>query len=536
LAREISEETMTLTGTALFMAPEVNTCFYSTSCDVWSFGIIIGELCEIPGSDLATEPEFKLVEESREDEAYLKMVAGKSKVQFEQSKSVALARVERRLENKEDNFLLTLAKQCLQAKPENRPTFESILPLLGTPELRPNLCSEFKKYHEKFDESRIELQVAKVLRERYKKFKLTSFEWNEGGTSDPSAKMMANAEIETAFVKVLLERETFEPSRAEPEAEGEEEDEEDEEEEDADEEKETDDKVEPKNVKYVEEVELESIWEYNKQEQARSQEKCKRFVIQGKAGAGKTTLLKWMAYQWAIGKLWQDFVLVVHMELKELPNFENLDVILQHATKVNTIPKIAEGLKESKAKILWLMDGWDEIIPSGIIKNIQADEDPNVEWMIAGTRPEASLQLKCDGTLHVQRFSQEGREAYIKNYFKSAPENSKKVQSLLSLSPFLDDACKLPLMLNLLCFASPMLEGEDFTISQIYEVVMSELIERASSTQNLARSKAPKISFKPEKITKIDGARVSTHEQQKSKTQKFGRYKKSAYASWSVAL
>jgi serine/threonine protein kinase len=34
-------------GAAYFRAPEANECFYTTSCDVWSFGILIGQLCVV---------------------------------------------------------------------------------------------------------------------------------------------------------------------------------------------------------------------------------------------------------------------------------------------------------------------------------------------------------------------------------------------------------------------------------------------------------------------------------------------------------
>jgi serine/threonine protein kinase len=34
-------------GNSRFRAPEVNGKYYDKSCDVWSFGIIIGDLCKV---------------------------------------------------------------------------------------------------------------------------------------------------------------------------------------------------------------------------------------------------------------------------------------------------------------------------------------------------------------------------------------------------------------------------------------------------------------------------------------------------------
>jgi hypothetical protein len=181
---------------------------------------------------------------------------------------------------------------------------------------------------------------------------------------------------------------------------------------------------------------------------------------------------------------------------------------------------------------LWLIDGWDEVIPSGVIESIQTNAIADIEYLIAGTRPEASLLIVHDGMLHVNGFSEQGREAYIKKYFKNAPEDEGKVRNLLSLSPFLDDACKIPLMLNLVCFASPQLEGANFTMSQIYDTVTSELIERASHTQDKVRSqnkgRAPKLSLaKSKKITKkLKKLGYQHMNNQKVKHQDLGELKK----------
>jgi flagellar biosynthesis GTPase FlhF len=282
VARDLRRDT-TLTagkGATMFMAPEARTHKHGTPCDVWSFGILIGELCKIPGSSLAHDKDLGLIKESNDVEAYLKKTIGQvSSLDFKRNKAVALAQLKERFDKYDESpSLQGLATRCLQMKPQTRPLFKDISPQLES-SAHLDFCPEFLSLQKKLDSNRIEVKVATKLRERYQNFKLTSFEWSQSATSDPSSKMMAQANIEMAFVEVLIEHEKIEENQKtgtlqlssslskRP-------------------------LTEPKNMKYLEKVDLESIWDFKKQDKVKSVEKCKRFVMQGKAGAGKTTLLK----------------------------------------------------------------------------------------------------------------------------------------------------------------------------------------------------------------------------------------------------
>jgi len=50
LTDDSNDKLDTTPGTAYFLSPEVCTGYYSYSCDVWSFGLIVAEICSLPDS------------------------------------------------------------------------------------------------------------------------------------------------------------------------------------------------------------------------------------------------------------------------------------------------------------------------------------------------------------------------------------------------------------------------------------------------------------------------------------------------------
>jgi hypothetical protein len=225
-------------------------------------------------------------------------------------------------------------------------------------------------------------------------------------------------------------------------------------------------------------IELATLWNSNKR---------KIYVVQGKAGAGKTTLLKWLAYQWSIGELWSGvFEAVIHIELRDLSNFKSLEKMLLDGVFNNNSSKkgiISEFLEkcESGARVLWILDGWDEVKVKGALNRIQEGREDRVKFLLAGSRPEAGMKLYSHGTIEVQGFSESGIQEYIRNYFRSADAHISKLNHLLSEQENLRDACKLPLMLNLTCFILPQLgsSGKKIRMTDIYRRAILHLVSRA---------------------------------------------------------
>jgi ankyrin repeat protein len=425
-------------GAPKFRAPEAESSKYTTKRDVWSFGILIGELCTIPKQLISCPEHLK----DTAEETYLQKMMGTQWKQTKKWKIESLTKVETRVGN--EGFLLELTQKCLHVFPENRPQFSELSETFRGSfhsEFNPNFLELVEKEEEMKRAQTIATRFGQRVRESYKGMKITSFEWNQDEISDGSSQLMASAAIDFAFINLELEEMI---------------------------------KTDQQNPK-SEEIKLEDIWG----------KKFQRFVVQGRAGAGKSTLLKWIAYKWAIGDLWQDFDFVIHATLREIQSFQNLESMVLLALSLGDNERFyVDQLLFSKSKILWLLDGWDEIQSTGVLKLIQEDREPRVQWLIVGTRPETA-RISQSRILNVLGFSEEGRQKYISRYFSSEPEKSARLKTLVKQSHFLDDACTLPLFLNLVCFAFPRLEqSEMLNFSEIYDEVLDQLLMRTMNNHS----------------------------------------------------
>jgi predicted NACHT family NTPase len=118
-------------------------------------------------------------------------------------------------------------------------------------------------------------------------------------------------------------------------------------------------------------IELERLFQRTKEDK----QNPKKLLILGRAGIGKTTLCQYVTYRWSKGTLWNDqFDAVFWVPLRELPSYSEED------TKPETIllwlmqqcwnrgiklalnkESISEYLKEHQGKLLFLLDGYDEV-------------------------------------------------------------------------------------------------------------------------------------------------------------------------------
>ena len=118
-------------------------------------------------------------------------------------------------------------------------------------------------------------------------------------------------------------------------------------------------------------------------------------LMEGVAGSGKSTLSSHIRHEWAKGKLFQDYKLVILIKLR--------DLIVQNAKSVadllqDIVGEVAEEVLVSKGEgILFILDGWDEL-PVGkdghsvILDLIKGDK----LWkssIITTSRPTSSVEL-----------------------------------------------------------------------------------------------------------------------------------------------
>lgn len=86
---------------------------------------------------------------------------------------------------------------------------------------------------------------------------------------------------------------------------------------------------------------------------------AKRVVLSGFPGAGKTTLLARMAYEWANGWLWRDkFDVVVVLTAGQTLEQK---LLLSCSLPERTVAEFAVWAKNNCERVLWLLDGWNEV-------------------------------------------------------------------------------------------------------------------------------------------------------------------------------
>ncbi len=272
--------------------------------------------------------------------------------------------------------------------------------------------------------------------------------------------------------------------------------------------------------KETEKVELPKIWD----EKSR-----RRVVVQGAAGAGKTTLLRWIAFEWSRGLLWKDrFEAVVFLKLRNVDKKAKTLVDVMVSGMLNGDRQMEGVVRDflawtKKHRVLWLMDGWDEISVvegSSLWKVQKAEqlEEGRVEFLIAGSRPEAVksiLEVQKDSMLFVQGFTDDGIWRFVRTYFgeydakeiaakpllgvkqvfgrsnrlkevmavPSVDESKRegKFSSLLKSSWLWDawlwDACHSPLMLRFVCLVAPQLVGlERANRATVYKLVVDHFM------------------------------------------------------------
>lgn len=195
----------------------------------------------------------------------------------------------------------------------------------------------------------------------------------------------------------------------------------------------------------------------------KDEEKPPRHVaIAGRAGIGKSTLCQYMCYQWANGKLWNDkFEALIWIPLRQLINTGENDSLYDLIRRFCILPsgrneitgdQIKEYLFQSAEKVLFVLDGYDEI--SGSLKEGSLIYELMQELLqqkniLITTRGHAIHELKVDRVFENLGFSQSHINEYITKNLPS--KDSDTLQKQLKCQLWLSEIATVPLNLELIC-------------------------------------------------------------------------------------
>ena len=230
---------------------------------------------------------------------------------------------------------------------------------------------------------------------------------------------------------------------------------------------------------------------------ASSHKANRKFVlIEGAPGSGKTTLIWHLLQQWAEGKLFQQFSLLIPISLSDADptvlNATCLADVIPHGNE-DMREKVAKAIAEKSGKgVCFLVDAWDEA-PSAfsqqssylhqlLLGDVGKKHFPCCSSIVA-SRPVASDALLPLATSHVviRGFNSFSIEEFI-DVSLSSDEEKERFLHILAVKPELVALCHLPLHISIVLHlfktsnkALPSTQTELYTV-----FILSKLIRHRS--------------------------------------------------------
>ena len=186
------------------------------------------------------------------------------------------------------------------------------------------------------------------------------------------------------------------------------------------------------------------------------QAKRKVVLIEGPAGSGKTTLSWHVCREWAAGRLFQEFPLLIYISLEDRSTHKAeclADLIPHHSDDVRKAVSSVVSKQDGKG-VCFLFDTWDQVPPTlrgknsflfQFITGTATKKLPHCS-VIAMSRPVAAGLLYPHLTVHVNNrgFGPEKLEEFICASLEDSSTKQKLFQQLRE-KPQVNDLCTLPI-------------------------------------------------------------------------------------------
>ncbi|XP_031418588.1 NACHT, LRR and PYD domains-containing protein 1 homolog [Clupea harengus] len=227
----------------------------------------------------------------------------------------------------------------------------------------------------------------------------------------------------------------------------------------------------------------------------------KAVIMQGHSGHGKSFTAQKIMYDWASGKVLKDwFDLVFHLKCKELNEISEACSLVDLLSVTN---ETVEVLRDSEMKVLFLIDGFDELKFSFEETNTVPPKDPFREapveatlgallkglllpncFLLVTTRSTASDKLSkllsdCQRFTDILGFTEKGVNEYFKRFFKEELL-AKKAFNFVKTNETLYTACSIPVICWIICTVFREQEEEGLDITKELETTTSIFVHFVS--------------------------------------------------------
>ena len=186
--------------------------------------------------------------------------------------------------------------------------------------------------------------------------------------------------------------------------------------------------------------------------------KRKIILIEGAPGAGKSTLAWHICQKWDIGELFQEFRLVVFVQLCDegIQSARSLADVLPNNAEINMKQVISEVKEHNGKGVLFVLDGWDEFAPKlkqkqkSFITELICRPDQHrlhASALVITSRSISSGELRryCTSRVEILGFKQSERTQYFAESLSNDTIVVQTFEDCLKSRPVLEASCYLPL-------------------------------------------------------------------------------------------
>ena len=220
-------------------------------------------------------------------------------------------------------------------------------------------------------------------------------------------------------------------------------------------------------------------------------EPVNKVLVEGGAGIGKTTLSVSLSEDWACGKLFQEFELLLLLPLRhrKVSSAGSLPELLKLFHPDEEICKSVDSYlkREEGENMLVIADGWDELSESqrsedSFLYQLLFVDFPLMPVLVT-SRPSASAPLHnftcVDRFVEIKGFGEDDIKEYIQSEFVSDQEKAQHLLEQLEDNPLIESVCSIPLNCAIVCHLWHTLKGDlPSTMTQLYEKIILHFVCR----------------------------------------------------------
>ena len=241
------------------------------------------------------------------------------------------------------------------------------------------------------------------------------------------------------------------------------------------------------------------------------QSNIEKVLILGRPKIGKSTFCQYATYQWAKGKMWYDFELVVLIDMLKLTryplpeHYSLIDLVEKEYAPFNNLStkeKQSFLQKCNKGKVLWIFDEYDEFaanVPQQL-KQCLNDILKKQHYVIISSSYD--IIISYDVKLEITGFIHADIPKYVEHFFRqidgksaNASSQGQKLLDVLYSNRSIYRVASIPVNLELLCrlWTEPnRLETKSLRMATLYERFIVWLCRRQISKEGENSQQMPK--------------------------------------------